>query len=294
MKKGLVSIVIVNYQDPTDTIKCLESLQSLSYNQLEVILVDNGTQENRSHLFQSAYETCHVINRTENGGFAAGANAGIKASKGEFVLLLNNDTIVTPNFIQPLVDLLNSQKEIGMVSPQIRFLGQKEIIQYAGSTHIHPILARGKKIAFTKKVDSKYNATYKTGLCNGACMLIRRHVIEDIGFLPEQYFMYYEEHDFTARAKMMGWETYYVGESVIYHKSGIKEDKSSSMRSYYLIRNRLLFQRKFQSGLTLALSMTYLVLGVLPKLILKNLIKKDFAGIKSTLKAYSWHLNIIK
>ena len=290
MGNQLVSIILVNYMDPTDTLACLESLNAVTYSPLEVVVVDNGTTEDRSHLYKAAYAESVVVNREENGGFAAGVNSGIDNSKGEFILLLNNDTIVTPGFIEPLVEVFSRDENIGLASSQIRFFDNRDTLQYAGASNIHPILGRGKKRGYNKKVSEEYNVVEPTELCNGACMMIHRHVLEDVGKIPENYFMYYEEHDFTHRAKRLGWKCYYVGTSVIYHKAAASLGLHSPLRTYYLLRNRLLYQRRFQSGVNLIASTLFMYLIVYPKAIINRLIKRDFKGIKSVLDASAWHL----
>jgi len=289
MKKKLVSIILVNYGDPKDTLACLDSLKTVSYRKLEVVVVDNGAETYREDLFRSHYPTCLFIHRVENGGFAAGVNSGIAASSGEYVMLLNNDTLVTPGFIEPLVNAMNENKNVGIVSPQIRYYSNKNLIQYAGASNIHPILARGKKIGFRMPVSEKYNKDGFTDLCNGACMLIHRHVLEDVGQFSERYFMYYEEHDFTHKAKSLGWQCYYTGSSVIFHKASATIGENSPLKTYYIFRNRLLYQRIFQSGISLLVSSLFLLLVVFPKSIIQKLLTKDTAGAASILKAYAWH-----
>lgn len=290
MENILVSIIIVNYQDPEDTLCCLRSLKQSSYSNVEIIVVDNGTLTDRTQLFKSSHEDCEVINSSINKGYAAGANLGIRQCKGDLILLLNNDTEVEADFILEMVKTFDSFENVGIVSPQIRFHHSKELVQYAGASNIHPIFGRGKKNGFKKPNTKLYDTTYQTELINGACMMIHRHVIEDVGLLPENYFMYYEEHDFTLRAKALGYQCYYCGSSIIYHKSGLNTDSLNALRTYYLMRNRLLFQRKFQTGYKLILSILYHYLIIFPKSILQRIKARDYEGVKSIFKAYSYHL----
>ena len=286
----MVSIIIVNYKDPKDTLSCLVSLNSLSYEEHEIIVVDNGSESDKTSQFIHANNRVKVINLVDNSGFASGANAGIKMARGKYILLLNNDTEVTANMLEPMVKAMESNDKIGMLSPQIRFFHNKELIQYAGASNIHPILGRGTKLGYKEKVSEKYNTSGYTELCNGACMLIRRHVIEDVGLLPENYFMYYEEHDFTETAKALGWKCYYCAESKVYHKSGGTIGQDSPLRNYYLLRNRLVFQRKFQNGFSLVASLIYHTIVIYPKSFIQAVLKKDRALVESVLKAYSFHI----
>jgi len=289
----MVSIIIVNYGNPQDTLACLDSLKLITYRSHEIIVVDNGCETDRTSLFKEHNPICDVVPRKENGGFAAGANVGIRKAVGEYILLLNNDTVVSAGFLEPLVQVLNENPTIGMASPQIRYYDSPEIIQYAGASSIHPILVRGRKHGFKQSQNPKFNKSEVTGLCNGACMLIKRQVFEDIGLLPEKYFMYYEEHDFTQHAKFLGWNCYYTGNSIIYHKGSKSLGNESPLKTYYLFRNRILYARTFQQGTKLGISLCYLYLVSLAATFQKYR-AKDYANAKSILKAMSWHFTHLK
>jgi GT2 family glycosyltransferase len=291
--KTKVSIVIVNYGNPADTCACLDSLRLITYPNYEIIVVDNGSEIDRTELFKSFNADCQVITRKDNGGFAAGANAGIRKAIGGHILLLNNDTVVSAGFLEPLVETLESERSVGMVSPQIRYYHTPAKIQYAGASTIHPIFVRGKKRGHLQTANQEYDEVSPTGLCNGACMLIDRRVFEDIGLLPEKYFMYYEEHDFTQRARFMGWNCFYVGTSVIFHKQSQTLGHNSPLKTYYLHRNRILYTRTFQQGLRLMMSLGYLYSVSLLETV-KRLLKRDTDSARSIMKAMVWHFNHIK
>jgi GT2 family glycosyltransferase len=294
MKKTLVSIILVNYGDISDTCECLESLTKITYEHTQIIIVDNGSLIDRSEEFKKIYPCCIVVTKSNNGGFASGVNAGVKRAEGEYIMLLNNDTVVTPGFIEPLIKPFSKNSNIGLISPQIRYYYNKDRIQYAGATAIHPIFSRGRKIGHGQLMDSSYDIDTPTQLCNGACMMIHRHVFEDVGYLSEKYFMYYEEHDFTQRAKSIGWKCYYVGSSLIFHKQSGSIGSSSPLKTYYLLRNRYLYQRTFQKGTVLFLSGIYLFLIIYPIALLRKTFRNDLPGVKSVVAAVRWHIKNYK
>ena len=285
-----VSIVIINYLDPKDTLELLNSLKSVSYANKEIVLVDNGCAEDKTPLYQSRYQGVKVYNSEENRGFAGGVNYGIQQATGEYILLLNNDTTVSPGFLEPLVRVFEKHQEVGMVSPKILFHGTPNLIQYAGASSISPWLGRGRKIGYGKKDGPSYADSGLTGLCNGACLLIRKEVIQDVGLLSEDYFMYYEEHDFCLRAKRYGWKMYYEADSRIYHKQSMSMGKDNPLKTYYLFRNRLLFMRRFYQGLSLWFFSTYFTLIKVPLSIIKNLFRGRIASAKYIVGGLLWNI----
>jgi GT2 family glycosyltransferase len=284
-----VSIVIVNYGNPKDTLDLLDSLVHVSYPRLEVIVIDNGAKSDRTDLYQARLKKVEVYNLPKNLGFAGGVNSGINKALGDYILLLNNDTVVEPGFIEPMVDVLDHYKEVGMVSPKILFFNPSNILQYAGAKSISTWFGRGKKIGFGKIDGPNYDESGETGLCNGACLMIRKEVVEDVGLLSEDYFMYYEEHDFCFRAKRYGWKCYYVARSRIYHKQSMSIGKDNPIKNYYLSRNRLLFMRRFSGGFSLLFFYAYYSLFQLPVSIAHHLTKGQLISAKYLVKGFIWN-----
>jgi len=289
-----VSIIIVNYKDPKDTLELLSSLKGLQYKNVEVIIVDNGTEVDRTDLYKAIIDKARVFCLIENRGFAGGVNYGIKKSTGEFTLLINNDTVVSPDLIQSLLEAFMCDPEIGMVSPKIKFYNQPSIIQYAGATQISSWFGRGKKFGFGEIDLGQFNIIKETGLCNGACLMIRKQVFEDVGLLPEFYFMYYEEHDFCLRAKRFGWKTYYAGNTTVLHKQSMSIGKSNPLKQYYQDRNRLLFMRRFSKPIELCFFSIYIVFFQLPYKILAYVLKGKFTELRYYFKALIWNLKNTK
>lgn len=285
----LVSIVSVNFRQREVTADLLKSLDSVNYPNLEIILVDNGSEEDNTLFFKAASQhNIEVIISKENLGFAGGTNLGIRHSNGDLVLLLNNDTIVSPDFLNPMVELIQSKENIGMVCPKIYFYDYPNVIQYAGATRIHSLSGRGSKIGYRQRDNGKFQNTGPTELGNGACMLVRRKLLEEVGLLSEMYFMYYEEHDLTERARKAGWEIYYTGASYIHHKQSISIGKQNPLKVYYQSRNRVLYMRRFSKGLLLFL-LYFLLIGA-PKSMIQHLSRGEFIHAKQIIRGIWWNL----
>ena len=284
-----VSIILVNYKDPTDTLELLDSLTQVIYPNFETILVDNGAEIDRSRQYLSRLHNVKVFNLPENLGFAGGVNYGIKQASGQYILLLNNDTTVESDFLDSMVDALDRRPDIGMVSSKILFYDHPDTLQYAGATMINSWIGRGRKIGFGKKDGPEYDQSGETGLCNGACLMIRKEVIDDVGLLSEDYFMYYEEHDFCLRAKRYGWKTYYESRSRIYHKQSMSLGQGNPIKFYYLNRNRLLFMRRFNKGFSLIFFYTYYLLIKSPSSIIRHLFKGQWEPAKYVIKGLVWN-----
>lgn len=285
-----VSIILVNYKNPKDTLELLMELRHLTYENYEVVLVDNGADINREDLFRNILPKVNFVRSIENLGFAGGVNLGVSHAKGNLILLLNNDTNVNPSFLEPMVDLIQSDSKIGMVSPRIIFADGSEKLQYAGASTIHPILGRGRKVGYGEQDDLKFHSVHETGLGNGACMLIKRKVLQDVGGVPEDYFMYYEEHDMCQRAKKFGWKTFYCGATYIHHKQSMSLGAGSPIKTYYLHRNRVLYMKRFTSGIQRIAFLVYYSTICLPQSLIKRIANKQWSHAAQIIKAYRWNL----
>ena len=240
----LVTIITVNYDQPEVTCEMLGSLRNLSYENLEIIVVDNGSPKSDPQIIKDKYPEINLIKSKNNLGFAGGNNLAIREASGKYLFFLNNDTEVTRDCIEPLVDLFEKDKSAGVASPKIIFFESDDTIQYAGSTEINPWTGRNKGIGSMEKDTGQFNISSKTDLAHGAAMMVPKAVIDEVGLMPEIYFLYYEELDWCEMIKRQGYSCHYVGQSCIYHKESISVGKASLLKTYYINRNRLLFIRR--------------------------------------------------
>jgi GT2 family glycosyltransferase len=289
----LVSIVTVNYNGVKVTTALLDSIQRITYPNLEVIVVDNASAEN-ADVLKALYPSIILIKSPLNTGFAGGNNIGFKVAKGKYFLMLNNDTEVAPDFLEPLVKKLEEDPLVGVVSSKVIFYNTDRILQYAGAGRIHPITGRGGFIGTHEKDVLQYPSA-PTGHAHGAAMMVRRAVIEKTGLMAELYFLYYEELDFCERIKNAGYSIWYIAESVVYHKESMTVGGENPLKVYYMTRNRMLFLRRNKKPFMVALFVLYFTFVAVPKNSLGYLLRGRFDLLKAFLKGYAWnffHYNI--
>jgi GT2 family glycosyltransferase len=268
----LISIITINYNQLEYTCELLQSLRNISYPNIEVIVVDNASRENPEPVIRARFPEATVILSRENLGFAGGNNLGIEAAKGKYLFFLNNDTEVDPHVFEPLVALFESREDAGIASPKILYFNSGETIQYVGCSRINPYTGRNHREGFKQKDVGQFDQLRETDLAHGAAMMVPRKVIDKVGVMPEFFFLYYEELDWCESIKNAGYKIYVVPQSKIYHKESMSVGKNSTLKTYYMTRNRLLFMRRHTTGLTKISWILFFIFFSIPK----NVFKKGF------------------
>jgi len=286
----LVSIITVNYNNPHHTAELLESIKKLSYPNIEVIIVDNASAQNPFHVFKEVYPDVLFIRNDRNLGFAGGNNVGIRHAKGDYLFLVNNDTELTTNIIEGLLDVFTRFPDAGIVCPKFRYYYHKDIIEYAGYTKVNVFTGRNKMIGCGEVDKGQYDEIRETYYAHGGGMMISKDVINKIGYLPEIYFLYYEEFDWCEKLREAGYKIYYQYRSLIFHKESMTTGKNSVLKTYYINRNRLLFMRRNNRFPVFLFFMLYFVLFTIPKNTFHFLIKKQFAHLSAFWKAIYWNV----
>lgn len=283
----LLSIITVNYNGLKDTCELMESLP-LNDESLEVIVVDNASKEDEATVIAQQFPQVKVIRSKQNLGFAGGNNLGIQAAKGKYLFFINNDTLLKPQTsdLRPLMNRLESSEKIGMVCPKIRFSWGNQLIQYAGYTPLSPITLRNQSIGYGEEDHGQYDTPLPTPYAHGAAMMVKRKVIEKAGMMPECYFLYYEELDWSMMICRTGYEIWYEPACTIFHKESQATGQLSPLKTYYITRNRLLFAQRNIKGWTRPLSYLYLIGIVAPKDILKYFFQGRFDLCKATVKGF--------
>ena len=249
-----------------------------------MIVVDNGSKENEANILQERYPHIKAIRSELNLGFAGGNNIGIKAAKGKYLYLVNNDTIFKDFSPLLLIRRLESSQKVGMVSPKIQFAWGTNPIQFAGYTPLSPITIRNRAIGFGEEDKGQFNMPHQTPYVHGAAMMLKRKVIEKAGLMPECYFLYYEELDWSMMITRAGYEIWYEPASTIYHKESQSTGQNSPLRTYYITRNRLLLVKRNWSGFTKYISYCYLIFIVATRDILKYSFQGQFRLAKAVIK----------
>lgn len=248
MSEKLLSIITINYNGLKDTCELIESLPK-DNDSIEVIVVDNNSAQDEASEIEKRYPQVIVIRSDKNLGFAGGNNLGIQVAHGKYLFFLNNDTILQNSFsFQPLINRLESSEKIGMVCPKIRYLWGSHPIQYAGYTPLSPITLRNLSIGEGEDDYGQYDIPHATPYAHGAAMMVKREVIEKAGMMPECYFLYYEELDWSEMIRRTGYEIWYEPACTVYHKESQATGKASPLKTFYMTRNRLLFAKRNVKG----------------------------------------------
>jgi len=243
-----VSIVVLNWNGLNDTIECLESLKKITYSNYEVIVVDNGSKGNDVNILENKYrEYIKIIKNKENLGFTGGNNKGIQKAiengESKYILLLNNDTIVEPNFLTELVKVAEKDEQIAIVGSIIINYYTKEVVFTNGEID--------KKLKIKARLDYLNSSAewWETRLVNGASMMFKvEYILKYDLFLNDDLFLNQEEVDLSIRVRKERLKLAIAGKSKVYHKEGRSTGGGlSSITVYYTIRNRILLAKKFLS-----------------------------------------------
>ena len=286
----LVSVVTVNYNQSMVTGEFLSSFKKITYPNTEIFVVDNASkEEDHAGSIKEKFPYIHFIQNKENLGFAGGNNTALPYCKGKYILFINNDTEVEKGFLEPLVDVLESDPSIAMVSPKIHYFHTPETFQFAGFTGINSITIRNFALGFGKKDIGQYDVTCETGSIFGAAMLVSMEVIKKVGMMAENFFLYYEEHDWADHMKKAGYKIYFQGKSLVLHKESISTVKESPFQIFYLTRGRIFFARRNNKGLIKILSLLYLYTIAIPKQALRFFLKGRSDLSLASWKSVWWH-----
>ena len=274
-----ISIITINFNGLSDTCALMETIPF--NDNLEVIVVDNASKNQEADTISKRFPQVKVIKSEKNLGFAGGNNLGIRAAKGKYIFLINNDTIFKNFNIQALIKKLESSPKIAIVCPKIRFAWGSHPIQYAGYTPLSKITVRNQAIGFGEEDHGQYDTAHPTPYAHGAAMLIKREALEKVGLMSECFFLYYEELDWSMMFTRAGYEIWYDPACTVYHKESQATGQNSPLRTYYIVRNRLLLVKRNWNGVTKYLTYAYL-LGVVG---VRDILKYALSGKWEFLKA---------
>ena len=230
----LVSIIILNYNAGNLLLNCVDSVFKSTYPNFEVLVVDNISTDNSHIICKKKFEKIHLIENKENLGYCEGNNVGIRNANGEFVVILNPDTIVEPNWLNHLMSAYNEFGE-GLYQPKFFSLNEKHVLQSTGNM-LH-IFGFGFAKDKGKIDDEKMESIEKINYASGTCLFTSKIVLDKIGLLDPFLFLYHDDLDLGWRAAHIGINSFYVPKSIIYHAESYSI-KWSSKKFYWLERNR--------------------------------------------------------
>ena len=294
----LVSIIILNYNRNNNTLECLNSLQKQTYDPIEIILVDNGSEHPIYLKLKKDLEkfdkklNISFIRTNINLFFTGGNNKALKIAKGDYICLLNDDTIVSTDFIEKMVNFLEQNTDAGMISPKIKVYKNKDYLWYAGVD----INLRKPKISKLRGIwefdpnNKKYTKIQYTDYAAGTALFLKKEVMDKIGLLDEIFFMYFEETDWNISAKKIGYKLYYVPTATIYHKvSPSINNKPSQLKQFFLNRNAQILVWKHANSLDLLifyLKFSFRNLRLILKALLSREIFEAFLQLLSLIQGF--------
>ncbi len=242
----LVSVIILNYNNYNYTLECLKSLTRQTYKKFEVILVDNGSKHNlyielKNSLNQFKQKLELKLFRNENNlYFVAGNNKAIKIAKGDYICLLNYDVILTPNYLEAMVNFLEINPDAGMITPKIKVYKDKTLLWNTGAyLNFRSAIVIGNRGHLEyDPYDKKYNDIETIGFAPGTAVFIKKKIIDEIGLMDEIFLMYHEDPDWNLRAQKHGYKSYYVPTVHIYHNiPRFIDEKRMIFNHYFFTRN---------------------------------------------------------
>lgn len=239
-----VALLVLNWNQREMTLECLASLARTSYPRLQTVLVDNGSTDGTAEAVRKAHPDVHVLETGANLLFAGGNNAGLRyilTGEAEYIVLLNNDTLVDPGFLEPLVACLQDNPRCGVVSPKIYYSLEPNRIWYAGG-EISFWTGALRHVGIREIDGGQYDSPRETEYATGCCLLIRRTAVEQIGLLDESYRMYTEDADWSIRARRAGWTVWFEPRARIWHRLSAS---AGGHLSWYKLRNKARSNMRF-------------------------------------------------
>jgi GT2 family glycosyltransferase len=223
MTGPLVYIIVLSWNGKADTLQCLSSLKELVYPNYRVLVVDNASSDGSAEEVKSQFPDVELIVNKKNLRFAGGNNVGIEyavSKNADYILLINNDTIVDNNFLSELVRTAESDNEIGMVGPKIYYYSEPNRTWYAGGK-IELWKGWLSHIGVRELDNGQYNQTKETDFISGCCLLVKSEVIKKVGLLDTAYYIYGEDVDWCVKASRAGYRLIYEPKAIIWHKLSV-------------------------------------------------------------------------
>ena len=289
MNCAKVTIVVLNWNGLNDTIECIESLKKLNYRDFQVVVVDNGSSGDDVTVLRERFGNyIYVIDNGVNYGFAEGNNIGIRYAltnfSPDYVLLLNNDTVVDPEMLTELVKAAQSNASIGILGPRLySYREPRRILPMLFKTSPEGQMMKGASVERPPHGIDTGQLTEPTevGWLCGCALLIKQDLIAKIGLLYSGYFAYYEETEYCLRCSRAGFKLIYVPTALLWHKVMGTTGKLSGFYYYYMTRNQFLFVAR---NATLAQSSIYLLQFLLwrgPTTVVYHVLRKDQKSLKT-------------
>lgn len=290
-KSPLVSIIIVNWNGRELLKDCLQTLKKISYPNWEVIFVDNGSTDGSEQLAEVLLkgQSFRLIKNDHNLGFAPANNQGLKIARGDYILLLNNDTKVPPDFLSMMIQKMEQSSEIGVIQPKIRLMEHPELLDNAGSFLTWTGFLQ--HWGFMHKDSVEFDKEAEIFSAKGACLLTRKQITDKVGLFDNDFFSYFEESDFCWKVWLLGYKVVYFPRTYIYHKLGATSKKMNQiMINYHSFKNRLrclVEYLEFKNLLRIGLVHLVIYIG----LAIYFLVKLEFKKTSMIISSLWWNIS---
>ena len=278
----LVSIIIVNWNAKKYLKECIESLLLQTFTDCEIILVDNASSDDSVSFVKENFSQVKIIQNKDNIGFAEGNNIGIKNSTGKIIVLFNPDAVADKKWLSILVDTLQSSEKIAAVTGKMYYLGDqygKDAV-FCTWSKINPYSAAPYNFHNNELVS-------KVDYLSGAAMVVKRDVLEKIGLMDSDYFLYFEETDLCARIIRAGYDLMYVPDAIVWH--AVSPLSNSENKVYYMERNRFRFALKNFDVKYIPIFVSY-YLGESFAIFLRDIKNRNLTRSKIRSRALIWNL----
>ena len=270
-----INIFVLNWNGMGVLNECLSSLNKISYQNSKIIVIDNGSKDDSVNFISKTFPKVKILELNQNYGFAEGNNIGFNSiDKAEYSIFINNDTIVDPGFVEPLINSLEADKKIMQVSPKIFYNHHKDTIWYAGGK-VNLSFGYIKHKGIRKKDSQIFSIQSKTDYATGCCICMRSNDFDEIGRFDNSFPMYCEDVDLSLRFKDIGGKVYYVPDSKIWHKVSFSVGGEFSINKWKrkgLGKVKLIF--KHLNPLMALLTFPFLILFAIFELTLNLLIHR--------------------
>jgi GT2 family glycosyltransferase len=232
----LISVIILNWNGKDYLYPCIRSVKEQTYQNMEIILVDNASTDGSVEYIKNLFPDLRLIINHENIGYGGGNNLGIREAKGKYIFILNSDTEIEEKCVEWLWRCIEADQKIGVTTPKILLYDRRDTIDAAGLT-VYPdglSIGRGRL-----EPQEKYNHSEEVFFGSGCASLYRKEMLKEIGLFDTDFFAYAEDTDLGWRARLAGWNAYYVPGAVVYHHHSKKFGVYSSMKAFLVERNRI-------------------------------------------------------
>ena len=241
MSQPLIISVILNTNRREDTLECLDSLAQNSYQNHQIIVLDNASTDGSVEAIRAAFPAVQIIGLTDNRGYAGNNNVGIEAAitqGADWVFVLNEDTILAPDCLTKLVQVGESDSKIGIVGPMVYHHDEPEVIQSAGGSFGR--YWESVHLAQNEPDQGQFSQAHAVDWISGCAIMVRREAIEQVGAIDERYFYYWEETEWCLRTGKAGWQVMHIPQAKLWHKGVQRDYHPKPSVTYYATRNRLL------------------------------------------------------